>query len=262
MKCSICNQEDHNKRTCKNTKKVVILDDKKTNINLDMKKKILQTEDTGKKFEMAICLAYDIPYDGKYKYSIEEPEKLKERLYKLKELFPMCSHTAKKGARYDYTSIYNENEHLSAKSTKKGIGKVAPQVIGQSQPKKFCDVIDIIYTTVPELKKYIQNNIRNILPSLVKYTFDCPNIYYNQELNTIRFITLISSIDWEKYEFVWTCSWSKWKNSSTLKIIKDKKEISLVEFQFHSKNRNNMAIRWFYENFLTVFRDNLQIVNL
>ena len=40
----------------------------------------LQTEDLGKKFEMAICLLYDIPYDGKYKYSMEEAEKLRDRL--------------------------------------------------------------------------------------------------------------------------------------------------------------------------------------
>lgn len=44
---------------------------------------VLQTEDTGKIFEMAICLAYDIPYDGKYKYSMEIPQKLKLRLSKL-----------------------------------------------------------------------------------------------------------------------------------------------------------------------------------
>jgi hypothetical protein len=30
----------------------------------------LKTEDTGKMFEMAICLAYGIPYDGKYKYDM------------------------------------------------------------------------------------------------------------------------------------------------------------------------------------------------
>jgi hypothetical protein len=84
---------------------------------------VLQTEDTGKMFEMAICLAYNIPYDGKYNYSMELPEKLKERLSKLLELFPVCIHTAKKGSRYDYTCLTDESKHLSAKSTKKGLGK-------------------------------------------------------------------------------------------------------------------------------------------
>jgi hypothetical protein len=83
-------------------------------------KQVLQTEDTGKIFEMAICLAYNIPYDGNYKYGMEEPERLKHRLSKLLELFPMCSHTAKRGSRYDYTSDTDANKHLSAKTTKKG----------------------------------------------------------------------------------------------------------------------------------------------
>jgi len=48
----------------------------------------LQTEDLGKMFEMAICVAYEIPYDGPYKYSMELSEKLKERLCKLKEPLP------------------------------------------------------------------------------------------------------------------------------------------------------------------------------
>ena len=131
--------------------------------------KTLQTEDTGKQFEMAICLAFNIPYNGPYKYGMELPEILKPRLSKLTELFPKCIHTAKNGSRYDYTS---EDKHLSAKSTKKG-GKVAPQVIGQSQPKKFCEIIGIEYTTNSSLKEYIQKNISNILPILVSYTFDC-----------------------------------------------------------------------------------------
>ena len=84
------------------------------NLAIIQPKKVL-TEDTGKIFEMAICLAYGILYDGKYKYSMEIPEKLKPRLTKVVELFPMCSHTAKKGARYDFTSLTDETKHLSAK---------------------------------------------------------------------------------------------------------------------------------------------------
>jgi hypothetical protein len=224
-------------------------------------KKIL-TEDTGKIFEMAICLAYGIPYDGKYKYSMELPEKLKPRLIKVVELFPSCSHTAKKGARYDFTGVADDTKHLSAKTTKKGVGKVAPQVIGQSQPKKFCETIDIPYTNITVLKEYIQTNILTILPILVSYTFDCPNIYYNQQADTIRFITLNKPVEWAKYTFKWTCDWSKWSNSSTLKIIIEEKEMSLLEFQFHTKSRTNMAIRWYYENFLTIFNQNLCIIHI
>lgn len=223
--------------------------------------KQVRTEDTGKKFEMAICLAYGIPYQGKYTYSMKTPEKLKSRLIKLVELFPRCSHTANKGARYDFTSTDN-TQHLSAKSTKKGIGKVAPQVIGQCNPIKFCEIIGIAYTTNTDLKKYIQTNIISILPILESYTFDCPNIYYNQEKNTIRYITLNNPIEWDKYKYKWTCNYNEWNNSSSLKIVGEEKEMALLEVQFHTKSRNNMAVRWCYENVLYQFNDKMCIIEI
>jgi hypothetical protein len=226
-------------------------------------KPTLQTEDTGKEFEMAICLALGIPYDGPYKYNMDLPNKLKIRLeQELPKLLPYkLKHTAKKGSRYDYTSETDELIHLSAKSTKKGMGKVAPQVIGQSQPKKFCELLNIEYTNNNNLKKYIQENIKSILPILVKYTFDCPNIYYNKEKDTIRFITLKNEIDWNNYIYKWTCNYSDWNNSSTLKIVINNIEYSLVEFQFHT-TRTNMAIRWTYDNILTICKEYFTIVNI
>ena len=223
--------------------------------------KVLRTEDTGKIFEMAICLAYGIKYEGPYKYSMESAEKLKQRLSKLIDLFPMCTHTARKGARYDFTCLEDESKHLSAKTTKKGLGKVAPQVIGQCQPKKFCEIVGIKYTDNANLKKYIQEEIVKIIPIMVHYTFDCPNIYYNQETDKIRYIILKKPIEWDKYQFRWTSDYAHWNNSSTLKIIIDGKEYALLEFQFHTKGRTNMAIRWVYENFLTIFKDYLEIIN-
>ena len=226
-------------------------------------KHVLKTEDTGKMFEMAICMAYNTPYDGKYKYSMEIPEKMKDRLIPLIELFPNCQHTAKKGARYDFTSLTDPTKHLSAKTTKKGVGKVAPQVLGQCQPSKFCEILGIEFTTIPGLKRYIQTNATSVLPRLVEYTFDCPNLYYNQEKDTIRYITLTQPIDWGCVQIKWTCNWEEWDNSSTMKVVYDEtKEIALVEFQFHTKSRTNMAIRWCYENFLTLFQNNLHIVHL
>lgn len=225
----------------------------------------LRTEDTGKIFEMAICMAYGIEYDGKYKYSMDAPEALKPRLMKLIDHFPSCRHTAKRGARYDFTSA-DATQHLSAKTTKKGVGKVAPQVIGQTQPQKFCALLDIPFTTVADLKQYIQTNITSVLPVLVNHTFDCPNIYYNEAENTIRYITLTSPIDWSALQYKWTCAWDAWNNSSTLKVetpaSRAEGDVALVEFQFHTKSRTNMAIRWCYESFLTLFKDNLTIVDL
>lgn len=222
----------------------------------------LATEDTGKMFEMAICLAYDIKYDGKYKYDMELPRSLQTRLAKLPELFPKCIHSAKRGARYDFTAIDDTTKHLSAKTIKKGSGKVAPQVIGQAQPQKFCEELGIPYTNTADLKKYIQDNITSILPHLVTHTFDCPNLYYHQEDDKIMYIEMVKDIDWDKMTYEWTKVGDDWNNSSTLKIKTSRGFVGLVEFQFHSASRSNMAIRWCYDNVLDVFRDNFSVTNL
>ncbi len=224
-------------------------------------KMTLQTEDTGKIFEMAICMAYGIEFDGKYKYSMEAAEQLKPRLAKLTEHFPMCKHTAKKAARYDFTSVENSELHLSAKTVKHGSGKVAPQVVGQSQPKKFCESIGTEFTTIPALKEYIQKEIHKILPILVDYTFDCPNLYYHKEKNSIQYISNYKEINWSKYNISWTRKWEEWTNSSTLKIHIGDKEFALLEIQFHTKSRTNMAVRWYYDNFLDIFPHHFTIVN-
>ena len=232
----------------------------------------LQTEDTGKMFEMAICMAYGIPYDGPYKYDLEKPKVLADRLKLLTEVFPMCSHTARKGARYDFTAVGDETQHLSAKTTKKGIGKVAPQVLGQCQPQKLCVLLNIEWTDTPTLKKYIQENIETILPVCADHTFDCPNIFYNEKHNTIQYITQETPIEWGQYDYTWSRTWDKWNNSAVVKITPKSsapatasasplktKPIPLMEFQFHSKNRTNVAIRWFYGNCLSVFKGALKV---
>jgi hypothetical protein len=215
-------------------------------------------------FEMGICLALGIQYDGKYKYGMDIPNVLKTRLEPIKARFPDYAHSAKSGARYDYTSIGYPNKHISAKTTKKGNGKVAPQVIGQAQPQKFCNVVGISYTNIAELKKYIQENIAAILPALFSHTFDCPMLYYNVEKNSIRLLEPNSGshIDWSAFSYTWTCDWAKWNNSSCVKITVGEKTVSLMEFQFHTKSRTNMAVRWCFEELLSVFGSHFTIENL
>ena len=222
---------------------------------------VLRTEDTGKVFEMACCLALNTPYKGNYKYSMEAAQKLATRLTKLPQLFPPCAHTAEKGCRYDYTGIERPDFHLSVKTTKRD-GKVAPQVIGQPKPKKFCSVIGAAFTDVPALKAYIQANVKTVLPALLSYTLDCDVIYFNEAKNTIKHIRLTKPIDWAAFEYEWTCDAASWKNSSTLKIKGGERSVPIVEFQFHSKSRSNMAIRWCFEEFLTQFREHLAVEEL
>jgi hypothetical protein len=229
----------------------------------------LKTEDTGKIFEKAICDSFGIPYDGPFKYSQDEVDLLVPRLSRLAtdKLFPPCVHTASKGARYDFTSIDGKT-HLSAKSNKKKGGQLAPQVVGQPHPQKFCQVLGIEYTTPETLKQYIQENIVSILPVLWNYTFDSQIIYYVKETNTIRFITpspettTTPAVNWSEFQYTWTCPHDKWNNTSSLKLEINGKKERILEFQFHTKNRQNMAIRWSIETVLRVFNKQFTIVSL
>lgn len=245
---------------------------------IPQEKPTLKTEDTGKIFEKAICDSVGIPYDGPFKYSQDDVDKLVPRLSKIltENLFPPCIHTAKKGARYDFTSL-DGKMHLSAKSNKKKGGKLAAQVIGQATPTKFCTILGIEYTTNENLKQYIQDNISSILSVLWGYTFDSPLIYYVKATNTIRFITPRNSglsataataattstapVNWSEYQYNWTLSYDKWEGSSTVNVTIDGKKESILEWQFH-KNRKNMAIRWSIENILRIFSNQFDILDL
>jgi hypothetical protein len=229
---------------------------------------VLRTEDTGKKFEMAVCVAFKTEYKGTYKYDMELADKLKPRLVRLLDYFPAYYHTAGKHGRYDFTSTSNENDHISVKTTKGKVSKVAPQVIGQPKPERFCELLQIPYIGNDALKLYIQQNQTTILPLLWSYTFDCPTLYYNDSSSSIILVKPKEEINWNDYKYSWTRDWSDWNNSCTLRIHSPKNGdsgveiIDLVEFQFHSKSRTNMAIRWCFENVLKVFRDRLDIISL
>lgn len=200
-------------------------------------KKPLRTEDTGKIFEMAICMALETPYNGVYKYDLDEPRKISQKLSFLKGLDFV--HTAEKGSPYDFTSLIDPAKHLSAKSTKKGIGKVAPQVVGQCTPEKFSQLMEF----TGNIRQDIQENVHRVLELLEKHTFDCPILYYHKAKDTVTYVEPIK-FDWTKHQYTWTRDWQNWKNSTTLKAD----GVPILEIQIHSKKRKNMAFRWYFEN--------------
>jgi hypothetical protein len=229
-------------------------------------KKIILTEDLGKKFEMAICLTYGIEYDGRYKYDMEEPLLLKERLKQITELFPQCIHTAKRGSQYDFTACDNQKLHLSAKTTK-GDNKVCPQVIGQPTRNKFCEFFKLdSKTNNCNIKKFIQNNIKELLKSYDFYTFDCPMIYYNKKNGSLKYITKIKDIEWDKYTFDFSHLHNKknnyeWKESSSLYLLENNKKNTIGEFQIQN-HRDSIKFRWSFINLLKLFSEHFTIINL
>ena len=245
----------------------------------------LQTEDTGKIFEKAICDAYSTPFVGPFQYSQHEVDKLTPRLRRLStdNLFPMCVHTASKGARYDFTAVAGESGgevlHLSAKSNKKKGGKLAPQVVGQATPQKFWEEFlqftngsnDMSPVTDPAtLKKYIQENIAAIMPMLWRYTFDSPIVYYVRDTDQIRFIAPVvgQQPDWTSFQYSWSRPYDKWTNSTSLRVVMPGggggggDTTTIMEFQFHTKSRQNMAVRWAIDKVLQVFAGHFKVTNL
>lgn len=236
-------------------KQILILeeDDGSTSVLGAPEKKMVVTEDLGKIFEMAICLLYEIPYVGKYKYSISKAEEIKEKIKNLKELFPhILRHTAEKGNKYDFTGLELPEIKLSAKTTKKD-GKVCPQVIGQPSKKKFCQYFDIDQTlTLDQIKDYIQENLPNLLKIYFENTFDCAVIYYNEKSNLIWFLNKIQDVAWENYafEFSHVQNNKKWNESTTIKI----NNVPIGEFQVHN-HRDCIKFRWCFENLVNMFSE-------
>ena len=236
---------------------VIIIDDNDIIIN---NKNTLKTEDLGKIFEMAICLLYEIPFDGKYKYSIEESNVLKTRIQPLLTAFPYkIKHTAKNGSQYDFRGQDDETIKLSAKTTKKD-GKVCPQVIGQPSKKKFCEFFNIdLSVSLEEIKEYIVSNLANMLNIYFDLTFDCPIIYFNKKSNVLQLIKLTEKIDWNNYliEFSHIKKNKQWNESSTISI----NNTTIGEFQLH-KHRDCIKFRWCFEKLLKHFVKSFTVINL
>jgi len=229
------------------------------NMNIIYPKQII-TEDLGKIFEMAICLSYEIEYDGKYKYSLEEANIIKKRIYKLTHVFPYkIKHIAKNGNKYDFVSVENEHINLSAKTTKKD-GKVCPQVIGQPSKKKFCEFfgIDLQYN-LEQIKEYIQHNVHALLNIYALNTFDCPVVYYNKHKNLLLFVKLKENVNWTNCDITFShiIKNKKWNESSSIIINNN----TIGEFQIHN-HRDCIKFRWSFEKILHLFKDNFEIIYL
>lgn len=220
----------------------------------------LQTEDLGKIFEMAICLLYDTPFDGKYKYSVEVAYKLRSRIEPLLVAFPhKLKHTAKNGNQYDFCGADNDDIKLSAKTTKKD-GKVCPQVIGQPSKKKFCQFFNIdMSLDLVQIKTHIESNVQEMLHIYFDLTFDCPIVYYNEKKNILQLVKLKDIIDWNKYviEFSHKKKNKEWGESSTISI----NNVTIGEFQVHN-HRDCIKFRWAFENLLRTFADSFDVTNL
>ena len=228
----------------------------------------IRTEDTGIHLEQVLCEVLGIECKTKNKNNYrsefrEEAEMLIPRLKNLSQThcFAACryEHTAAGGHPYDFTGTLDSTVRLSIKSAKhKDKAKIAPHTIGQAAPDKFADFVGArnAEDDTRILKQWIQENVVALLTAVSNHTFDCPIIYYNKGASSLQYITLREPIDWTEREYLWSCSYDRWNNSSTLKVrLPDGKYKAILEVQFHSKSRKNMAIRWAFDALLRAFSE-------
>lgn len=226
----------------------------------------IRTEDTGIHLEQVLCEVLGIECKTKNKNNYraefrEEAEMLIPRLRSLSQThsFDSCryEHTAAGGYPYDFTGTLDPTVRLSLKSAKhKDKAKIAPHTIGQANPDKFADFVGAqnVEADTRVLKQWIQENVVALLTTVSNHTFDCPVIYYNKGASSLQYITLREPIDWTGREYAWSCPYDRWNNSSTLKVrLPDGKYKAILEVQFHSKSRKNMAIRWAFDALLRAF---------
>jgi hypothetical protein len=216
------------------------------------------TEDLGKMTEMAVCLLYNTPYIGPFKYSMEASVRISKRLSGLLSHHPLSTHTAAKGSRYDFSDAVGL--HLSVKTAKKS-GKVCPQVVGQPTRKVFCSKNGLHPSSTPgDIKSFLQTSLPTMLATYDCHTWDCPNLYYNEKKDLALYIVQIAPIKWAdmEYEFSHIRSKKVWEESTTLFLKDDKKAIG--EFQVHN-HRSGVKFRWNYEYVLSRFPSHF-VVNI
>ncbi len=218
------------------------------------------TEVLGLITEQALCIAFNIPYEGSaFKYDMKEATEISERIKtssQFNHIPKIIKHTAQKGNRYDF--LLEDNTYLSCKSTKYQ-GKVCPQVIGQPTKKRFCEYFKINDET--SIKSYItqDQNINFMLNEYLIHTFDVPMLYYNKKRNTMLYIKMINPIIWNNYliEFSHIIKNKVWNESSAIKINTK----TIGEFQVHNK-RNCIKFRWCFEQMLIIFKTNFEVITI
>jgi hypothetical protein len=204
--------------------------------------KTLKTEDTGKIAEMAVCLFYDIPFEGEFKYDMDEAKRISKLIpSSLKEEWAEeCEHTATIKGKQDFTSP--DGKYLSLKSNKESGRMLAPQFIGQPTRKSFREKLNIPQPeedTYDDLKEYAVKNVISLLKLYWKHAFNTHLLYYSEKDDSFTLFEPKKCPNFKKGEITFTKQGDKWLESTSLRW----KNIPIGEFQCQN-GRNCFKFRW------------------
>lgn len=206
------------------------------------------TEDLGKITEKALCVLADTPFDGAFKYSATDVEKMVERLRPITDRITGFVHSGRRSNLHDFEGP--EGKALSVKTVKnKGQWKVCPQILGQTTRKKFAAARGIS-AEIPAIKTHILENTTSLLRVYEETTFHCPVLFYAKGENKALWIEHVAPIPWETVSltFSHTEKAKEWNESTSLKIG----GTSIGEFQIHS-HRDGVKFRFNLKTLLTTF---------
>ena len=233
----------------------------------------LMTEDLGKTVEYSLCMLLNTPYHGKFQYSMEEANRIRDRLEPLKTTFDgyvhtgaKCPFTGQKNPPYDFRHSTIATNELSVKTIKTGSSwKICPQIIGQPTRKRFCQHFELPINSDPEqIKGFILSNVPKLMREYFHHTFHCPVLFYHQKSDIVKYIQRnidVQPIAWNdlEYEFSYTRSANQTWNESTQLAIKHNSEfVTIGEFQVHN-HRSGIKFRFVLNKLLKIFGDQFNV---
>lgn len=208
------------------------------------------TEDLGKCAERGLCLLLNTPFEGNFRYSMEEAQRLQRRFGNLSARLAGYRHTGAHDKRYDFKG--GADQGLSVKTTKDGSYKICPQIIGQTTRARWCAAVGLgAETEGAAIKEYILANVSTLMDAYEKHTFHCPVLFYDKKEDACLYIQRTATrIPWDGLR------WSRggpdqpaWNESNTLYGASGK---AIGEFQIHT-HRNCVKFRFNLKNLLAEF---------
>lgn len=233
----------------------------------------MNNETIGISAEVAIANAFDVSVHSEYvDRSDGNVVFLLEKdicgIFEKEGLPAPVAHVAEKQNPVDF--LLEDATTLSVKTNQRGLGKVAPQTIGQPTSKTYFEYFDdYLDIEVPEMyadkvklfKEISINEIDTVIRHYLDNLFECEHLLYfydildrsgriNRNYKYLYVKKRTINLDLSKDRFRFTQTINSWVESCTVRYVTDEgKALSIGEFQAH-QNRDCLKFRFNMKNLL------------